>query len=207
MAAQKSARGFNKSGHIRKNAKLAGEDNLVSGMAGRYATALFELAHDEGKLEETEQAFMRLEEQIAENKDLQRLVRSPIFSADEQSRALGAVAEKLEISGLAANFLQLLIKNRRLFALQAILAGFHKLAAHQRGEITAGVTTAIPLTDDQTEELKATLKAKTGRDVTLNATVDQAILGGLILTIGSRMIDSSIRTKLNNLKIAMKEVG
>lgn len=176
-------------------------------MAGRYATALFELAHDEGKLEETEQSFRHLEAQIAENKDLERLIRSPVYSADDQSRALGAVAEKLEISGIAANFLQILIKNRRLFALQEILTGFHKLAAHQRGEITAGVTTAIALTDDQVEELKATLKAKTGRDVTLNATVDPSILGGLILTIGSRMVDSSIRTKLNNLKIAMKEVG
>jgi F-type H+-transporting ATPase subunit delta len=111
------------------------------------------------------------------------------------------------VTGLTANFLQLLVKNRRLFALRDIVSGFRRLLADHRGEVTAEVTSAVPLSEAQTEELKATLKAKTGKTVTLNTTVDPSILGGLIVKIGSRMIDTSIRSKLNALKYAMKEVG
>jgi F-type H+-transporting ATPase subunit delta len=176
-------------------------------MAGRYATALFELARDENKLEETEEALAALSTALDESDDLARLVRSPIFSAAEQSDALGGLAKQAGLPAMASNFLQLLVKNRRLFALRDIIAGFRRLAADHRGELTADVTSAVALNQTQTDELKATLKARTGKSITLIETVDPAILGGLVVKIGSRMVDSSIRTKLNNLKYAMKEVG
>ena len=176
-------------------------------MAGRYATALFELARDQGELERTETALAGLAALLDESADLRRFVRSPVFSAQDQARVVAAIAAKAGMGTLAANFLQLVVKNRRLFALGDIIAGFRKLAAQSRGELTAEVTAAIPMSDALTQELKATLKAKTGKDITLRTKVDPAILGGLIVKIGSRMVDSSIRTKLNNLKIAMKEVG
>jgi F-type H+-transporting ATPase subunit delta len=176
-------------------------------MAGRYAIALFDLAVEEDKIDEVEAALNRIDDLFKQSPDFGRLVRSPVFSADEQARSLAAIAANTEISGLTANFLQLLAKNRRLFALRDIIAGFRRLLADHRGEVTADVTSAIPLNETQIEELKATLKAKTGKSVTLNLTVDPAIIGGLIVKIGSRMIDSSIRSKLNALKYAMKEVG
>ena len=176
-------------------------------MAGRYATALFELARDENKLDETAAALSGLEALLNESTDLTRLVRSPIFSADQQAGAIAAISKRVALPALTSNFLQLLVKNRRLFALHDIIAGFRRLLADYRNEVTADVTSAVPLSKAQTEDLKATLKAKTGRDVSLNIRVDPAILGGLIVKIGSRMVDSSIRTKLNALTMAMKEVG
>jgi F-type H+-transporting ATPase subunit delta len=186
---------------------LTGETTLVGGMAGRYATALFELARDENKLDETETALTGLSASLDESEDLRRLVRSPIFSAAEQSAALGGIAKQASLPTLTANFLQLLARNRRLFALRNMIIGFRKLSAEYRGEVTAYVTSAVALSAEQRDELKATLKAKTGKTVTLIESVDPAILGGLVVTVGSRMVDSSIRTKLNTLKIAMKEVG
>jgi F-type H+-transporting ATPase subunit delta len=186
---------------------LAGETTLVSGIAGRYATAIFELARDENKLDDLAASLSGLERLLAESRDFARLVESPVLSSAEQSRALAAIAARTGISELTANVLQLLAKNRRLFALRGVITGFRRLLADHRNEATADVTSAVPLTDAQTQELKATLKAKSGRDVSLNMRVDPHLLGGLIVKIGSRMVDSSIRTKLNNLKIAMKEVG
>jgi F-type H+-transporting ATPase subunit delta len=176
-------------------------------MAGRYAIALFDLALEEDKLEEVEAALGRIDSLFKASSDFARLIRSPVFSAEEQARSLGAIASHTEITGMTANFLQLLVKNRRLFALRDIIAGFRRLLADHRGEMTADVTSAIPLSAAQMEELKATLKAKTGKTVSLNLTVDPAIIGGLIVKVGSRMIDTSIRSKLNALKFALKEVG
>jgi F-type H+-transporting ATPase subunit delta len=207
LAAQKSERSFITQGRDRKNAKVAGEETLVAGMAGRYAIALFDLALEEDKLEEVEDGLNRVDSLLGQSDDFGRVVRSPIFSSTEQARALVAIATHTGITGLTANFLQLLVRNRRLFALRDIIAGFRRLLADHRGQITAEVTSAVPLSEAQAEELKATLKAKTGKDVTLNQTVDATILGGLIVKIGSRMVDTSIRTKLNALKYAMKEVG
>jgi F-type H+-transporting ATPase subunit delta len=186
---------------------VAGEETLVAGMAGRYAIALFDLALEEDKIDEVEAALERIDSLLTNSPDFARLVRSPVFSSEEQARSLAAIASHTEISGLTANFLQLLVKNRRLFALRDIIAGFRRLLADHRGEVTAEVTSAITLSAEQIDELKATLKAKTGKTITLNITVDPAILGGLIVKIGSRMVDTSIRTKLNTLKYAMKEVG
>ncbi len=176
-------------------------------MAGRYAIALFDLALEENKVEEVEAALGRIDTLLTESSDFARLVRSPVFSSEEQARSLTAIAAHTEVTGVTANFLQLLVKNRRLFALRNIIAGFRRLLADHRGEVSADVVSAIPLSEAQTEELKATLKAKTGKTITLNVTVDPSIIGGLIVKIGSRMVDTSIRTKLNALKYAMKEVG
>jgi F-type H+-transporting ATPase subunit delta len=207
LAAQKSERSFSTQGRERENAKVAGEETLVAGMAGRYAIALFDLALDEDKIEEIEGALDRIDVLLRESPEFARLVRSPVFTAEEQARSLSAIAAHSQITGLTANFLQLLVKNRRLFALRDIIAGFRRLLADHRGEVTAEVVSAIALTEAQSEELKATLKAKTGKTVSLNLTIDPAIIGGLIVKIGSRMVDTSIRTKLNTLKFAMKEVG
>jgi F-type H+-transporting ATPase subunit delta len=186
---------------------VAGDTTLVAGIAGRYATALFDLAREENTLDEMADALRGLQALLGESRDFARLVASPVFSTAEQAGALAAISKQAAIHPLAANFLQLLVRNRRLFILGDVIAGYLKLLAAHRNEVTADVTSAVALTDEQAEELKATLKAKTGRSVTLNARVDPAILGGLIVKIGSRMVDSSVRTKLNNLKIAMKEVG
>lgn len=186
---------------------MAGEDTLVAGMTGRYATALFELARETGELASTETALGQFEALLDESAELRAFVRSPLLSAQDQSRVITAIASKANMGALTANFLQLLVKNRRLFAVRDVIASFRKLAADSRDEITARVVSAIPLSDKLTEELRATLKAKTGKDVSLAASVDPAILGGLVVKIGSRMIDTSIRTKLNNLKTVMKEVG
>ncbi len=176
-------------------------------MAGRYATALFELARDTNQLDETAAALSAIEALLNESQDLSRLVRSPVFSASEQASAIIAIAKQAQLPTLISNFLQLLVKNRRLFALRDIISGFRALLADYRNEVTADVTSAVSLNEAQAEDLKATLKAKTGRDITLNLRVDPSILGGLIVRIGSRMVDSSIRTKLSTLKMAMKEVG
>lgn len=191
----------------RKNAKLAGDTTLVAGIAGRYAIALFELARDENKLDETAQELSGVQALLDESEDFARLVRSPIFSAAEQEGAVSEIAGKAGLSSLTANFLKILAKNRRLFTLTGVISAFRKLLANHRNELEADITSAVPLTDKQTEELKATLKAKTGKDISLNPHVDPSLLGGLIVKIGSRMIDNSVRTKLNNLKMAMKEVG
>lgn len=186
---------------------MAGENTHIAGMAGRYATALFELARDQNELDATAAAFVQLKTLLSESDELRHFIRSPVFSAEQQGSVVGSIVEKADFPTLTRNFLRLLVRNRRLFALQDIIGGFLKLVAGGRNELTAEVTTAIPLTDAHTQELIATLKAKTGKDVTLNEKVDPALLGGLIVRIGSRMVDSSIRTKLNNLKIVMKEVG
>lgn len=186
---------------------MTGQGFTVEGMPGRYATALFELARDEGALEDVETALAGFRDMLDESEDLSRLVRSPVFSADEQSRALDAVLDKAGISGLAANFLRLAARNRRLFAVREMIGAYRALLAAERGEVTAKVTSAKKLTIAQTKSLAEALKASMGQDVQLEAEVDRHILGGLVVTVGSRMIDTSVRTKLNNLKIAMKEVG
>jgi len=182
-------------------------EHLVSGMAGRYATALFELAESEGSLDAVAADLARIRALLEESDDLRRLVLSPVFSADEQGRALGAVLDRAGIKGLVANFVGLVVRNRRLFALSDMIAGFTGLLARKRGEMSADVTSAYPLSDAQLASLKSALKTATGRDVQINTRVDAGLLGGLVVKVGSRMIDSSLRTKLNSLKIAMKEAS
>lgn len=186
---------------------MAGEESIVSGMAGRYANALFELALDQGALDQVSgdlKAFVAL---LDGSDDLQRLVKSPVFGADEQTRAIAAILNKAGAAGLTANFLQLVARNRRLFAVRDMIRGFFALYAAHRGELTAHVASASALDAQQLDDLKAAIKEAVGKDVQVSATVDPGLLGGLVVKVGSRMIDSSLKTKLNNLRLAMKEVG
>lgn len=176
-------------------------------MPGRYATALFELASEAGTIDQVEADFDAFGRMLDESPDLLRLVRSPVYSADEQVRALGAVLESAGASPLTTNFLKLVATNRRLFAVREMIAAFRRLVAAARGEVVAEVTSAYALTDDQVEALKAELRAAESRDVKLTQRVDPGILGGLIVKLGSRMIDNSLRTKLQALKVAMKGTG
>ena len=186
---------------------MAGNDTIVSGMAGRYAAALFALAKDEGKIDAVSKDLDTLSAALDGSDDLRRLTKSPIFSADDQTRAIGAVLDKLGISGVTANFVRLVAQNRRLFALDSMIKGFRALAAADRGATTADVTVAEELSEGRRAELAAALKEVTGKTVDLNVKVDPKILGGLIVRLGSRMVDASLKTKLNSIKLAMKEVG
>ncbi|MHA1517663.1 MAG: F0F1 ATP synthase subunit delta [Alphaproteobacteria bacterium] len=186
---------------------MAGEDHTVSGVAGRYATALFELGLEEKALEQIETDLNSFGEAIDAAEDLERLVTSPMFSAEEQSRALGAILDELKIKGLTKNFLLVVSKNRRLFAAPDMIRVFRAMLAERRGEMSATVTAASKLTDTQVTALKQALKAALGKEVMLDQLVDPSLIGGLIVKVGSRMIDTTIRTKLSSLKHAMKEVG
>ena len=174
-------------------------------MAGRYATALFELALEANAVEAVKADLDRFDALVAESADLNRLVRSPVFSAEEQLQALSVVLDRVGISGLAANFFKLVAANRRLFAVHDMIKAFRALVAQHKGEATAAVTVAEPLKDAHVDALRAALKSVTGKDVDLDVKVDTAILGGLVVKVGSRMVDSSLRTKLNAIKHAMKE--
>ena len=185
---------------------MAGQETIVSGVAGRYATALFELALEEKKLDAVKADLDRFIALAEESADLSRLVRSPVFTAEEQTKALGSVLDRVGISGLAANFLRLVASNRRLFAVHQIHRGFRALVAKHKGEVTAEVTVAEALNDKHLEALKGALKTVTrSKDVDLDVKIDPAIIGGLIVKVGSRMVDTSLRTKLNSIKFAMKE--
>jgi F-type H+-transporting ATPase subunit delta len=174
-------------------------------MAGRYATALFELARDANAIDPVKVDLERFDALVAETADLERLVRSPVFSADEQLHALSAVLDRAGIGSLAAQFLKLVTTNRRLFAVRDMVRGYRELVAEHKGETTAEVTVAEALKDDHVAALRNALKAVSGKDVDLNVTVDPAIIGGLVIKLGSRMVDSSLRTKLNSIRHAMKE--
>jgi F-type H+-transporting ATPase subunit delta len=183
------------------------EGTIVSGMAGRYATALFELARDQHVIDAVKADLERFEGLLSESPDLTRLVRSPVFSADQQGKALTAVLERAGIGGLSAKFLQVLARNRRLFAVRGVIKDFRTLVARHKGEVTADVTLAEPPDERQLSAIKDALRAVTGKDVQVDVKVDPSIIGGLIVKVGSRMIDSSLRTKLNNLKVVMKGIG
>jgi len=184
---------------------LASQDTIVSGVAGRYATALFDLARESNTIDALKADLDRFDALIAGSDDLLRLVRSPVFSADEQLQALTAVLERAAIAGLAERFLKLVAANRRLFAVRDMVKAFRALVADHKGEATAEVTVAEQLKDEHVAALRAALKAVTGKDVDLAVKVDPAILGGLVVKVGSRMVDTSLRTKLNAIKHAMKE--
>lgn len=180
---------------------------MVTGMPGRYAMALYELADEANAIDEVEADLDGFDRLLDESSDLMRLVRSPVFSADEQVRALGAILDQAGAGRLAANFIKLVARNRRLFAISDMIIAYRTLVAQARGEVTAEVVSAHELTEQQVEGLKAELKAAQGRDVKLTRRVDPSLLGGLIVKVGSRMIDDSLRTKLNMLKTAMKGIG
>jgi F-type H+-transporting ATPase subunit delta len=186
---------------------VATDDPMMASMAGRYAAALFQLAKDQRQTAEVERDVVAFQAMLDASDDLRRLVRSPVISAEDQGRALGAVLEKAGISGLTANFVRLIARNRRLFAVADMFKGFRALTARERGEVSAEVATAHALTPEQLQLLSDTLRAQVGKNVQINTRVDPSLLGGLIVKIGSRMIDSSLRTKLDNLKVAMKGIA
>jgi F-type H+-transporting ATPase subunit delta len=176
-------------------------------MAGRYATALFELALEQNEVDAVRADLDRFDALVAENADLARLVRSPVFAADEQARALAAVLDQVGIGGLAAKFLKFVASNRRLFAVPDMIRGYRQLAARHKGEVTAEVTLAEQPSAAHLAAIKDALAAVTKKDVQVDVKVDPAIIGGLVVKLGSRMVDSSLRTKLNAIKHAMKEVS
>jgi F-type H+-transporting ATPase subunit delta len=180
---------------------------MVSGMAGRYATALFELALEEHVLDSVKADLDRFDALISESSDLQRLVRSPVFTAEQQTKALSAVLEKAGIEGIAARFLKVVSSNRRLFAAPDMIRGFRTLVAQHKGETSAMITVAEKPSDTHLAAVKDALKAVTKKDVQIEVKVDPSIIGGLIVKLGSRMVDTSLRTKLNAIKHAMKEVS
>jgi F-type H+-transporting ATPase subunit delta len=185
---------------------VAGKDPIISGMAGRYANALFELALDNKAVDSLKEDLDQFDALVAGSPDLDRLVRSPAFGADEQLKALSAVLAKAGIKGLAANFLKVITANRRLFAVRDMIRAFRALVARHKGEVTAQVAVAERLSDNSLDALKSALKSVTGgKEIDLDVKIDPTIIGGLIVKVGSRMVDTSLRTKLNSIKFAMKE--
>ncbi len=183
---------------------VATTDQAISGVSGRYGRALYDLASESKAVTEIAQALTSFQGLVDQSPDLQRVMNSPVFKAEEQMAAVSALAERAGITGLALKFLKVMGDNRRLAAVPAAIAVFHTLVAQSKGETTAEVTSAEKLSAKQLADLKAALKASTGSEVALEARVDPAILGGLIVKVGSRMVDNSLRTKLNSLKVAMK---
>jgi F-type H+-transporting ATPase subunit delta len=184
---------------------LSGEEPIVSGMAGRYATALFDLAQETNAIDAVKADLDRFDALVGESADLNRLVRSPVFSTEEQLHALSAVLDRVGIAGIAAQFLKLVAANRRLFAVRDMVRGYRELVAQHKGEATAEITVAEKPKDEYVEALRAALKSVSGKDVDLDIKIDPAIIGGLVVKLGSRMVDTSLRTKLNAIKHAMKE--
>ena len=186
---------------------MAKSSTPTSAIGERYAASLFELAAEDNAVAQVEADLSAFESLLAESDDLKRLISSPVFSADDQARAISAIVSRAGIGGLAANFLRVVAKNRRLFALPAIIKAFRRIAAEHRGEIAVDVTSAHALSPDQQAELRQTLRGVAGKDVSLKVDVDPSLLGGLVVRMGSRQIDTSLKTKLNSLKLALKEVG
>ena len=177
---------------------------IQASLAGRYALALFGLARDEKQLETVGASLAAVRRALAESEDFRALTTSPLVGREPSARAVAAAAAAMDLDPLTTNFLGVLARNRRLSRLDGIIRAFNLLAARHRGEITAEVTSARPLDDDQVDSIRANLRTRFGSDIAVDLDVDPAILGGLVVKIGSQMIDGSIRTKLNNLAQAMK---
>ncbi|WP_321322932.1 F0F1 ATP synthase subunit delta [uncultured Parasphingorhabdus sp.] len=177
---------------------------IRASLAGRYATALFALAQENNSIDAVQDSLTTLSAALAESEDLKELTNSPVLTRDDAGKAIAAIAAKLGLEKLTTNILGVLAANRRLDQIPAVIHAFSTLASSYRGEITAEVTSAHPLDDKQIEALKAQLKKRVGSDVSVSTAVDPSILGGLVVKIGSQMIDSSIKTRLNTLSQAMK---
>ena len=190
-----------------KRPQVAQSSSLISGVAERYAGSLFELAEQENAIAEVEGDLGQVEALLSGSEDLRRLIESPVFSGEDQFRAISAIADRAQIGGLVGNFLRVVARNRRLFALPGMIRAFRTIAAERRGEVAAEVISAHALTAAQQSELKAALKGVAGKTVSISLTVDPSLLGGMIVKMGSRQIDTSLKTKLNSLKLALKEVG
>lgn len=186
---------------------MADISTLTSGLAGRYATALFELACEKNTQDAVEKSLDLLDEAIRTNDDLREAVHSPLYPREEQAAALTALCDAMGLRPLVRNIVGVMAHKRRLFVLPAMIAAYRQLMAEHRGEVTADVTAARLLSDTQVEALRQTLAEASGRQVKMNIVIDPDLIGGLIVKLGSRMVDTSIRAKLQGLQSAMKEVG
>lgn len=186
---------------------MAAKASDSAGLAERYASALFELADERRTVDAVAEDLRRLRQMLAESADLQRLVRSPVLSREQQGSAIAAITEKAGFDGLTRNFLGLMARNRRLYALDGIIKAFLAELARRRGELTAHVASAVPLSESQLAAVTDALRRAVGGKVTVDPTVDPSLLGGLVVRVGSRMVDSSLRTKLQRLELAMKGVA
>lgn len=178
----------------------------MSGVAGRYASALFDLAQENRAVDAVGRDLDRFDALIQESPDLQRLVRSPVFTAEEQVKAVGAILEASGIGGLAGNFIRLVASNRRLFALPDMIRAYRTLVADSKGIVRAQVMLAEPPSDRVMNDIRAALRDVARAEVDLDVKIDPGLIGGLVVRIGSRMIDASLRTRLNSIRLAMKEV-
>lgn len=186
---------------------MPAETSVVAELAVRYATALFDLAKEDRVLDAIADDLGRLKALHGESAELRRLIRSPVISREEQAAAMTAILDRAGASALTVKFVAVLARNRRLFALAAIIERFFVLLAEHRGEVAAEVTSARPLDESELAAVREALARVVGRDVNLSADVDAGLIGGLVVRVGSRMVDSSIRTKLQRLRFAMKGVG
>ncbi len=185
----------------------AGAAPTLSGAAGRYAEALFDLAEEADAVDAVVADLNGLKGLIGDSAHLRDVLRSPVYARAEKAAAMGAIIEKSGVNALTANFIGLVAEKNRLFFLEAMIEGFSKLAAHHRGEVEAFVTSAAPLSDDQERRLRGEIEGRVGRAVNLFLDVDPDLLGGLVVKVGSTMVDSSLRTKLNKMKSVMKEAS
>lgn len=198
---------FDVGGPVSKGVTLSEPASISSGIAARYATAVFQLAKEDTNLDSLEADVAALEGALSGSADLRALVTSPLYSRDEMGAAISAVAKEMKLNAVMANTLALMATKRRLFVLPSLLAALRAQIADEKGEITVEVTSAKAMTKAQSEKLAKTLKGQVGKDVVIHATVDESLIGGLIVKVGSKMIDTSIRSKLNALQNTMKEVG
>ena len=181
--------------------------SISSGIADRYATAVFEIAHENGKLAELEGNLDALSTALDESDDLRDLIANPIYSRDAQGAAITKIAKQMNLRPVLVQTLGLMASKRRLFVLPQLIKQLRAKIADHKGEVTADVVSAQPLSQGQSDALAAKLRESVGKDVKVNATVDESLIGGLVVKVGSKMIDTSIRSKLNSLQNAMKEVG
>ena len=181
--------------------------SISTGIAERYATAVYDLAREANQVDAIEGDLTALEAALNDSDDFRRLTTSPLYTREEQEQAIKVLAEKMGLTKIMANTLQLMAQKRRLFALPALVKALRETIAEAKGEITAEVTTAKALTKTQSDKLAKSLTASTGKKVSLHATVDESLIGGLVVKVGSKMIDTSIRSRLDSLQNAMKEVG
>ncbi len=186
---------------------MSGTASFSHGIAGRYATALFEIAKESKKLAAVEKDIDALDLALNDSADLQDLISNPLYTRTQQGDAIGAVAKKMKLGSELSNTVGLMASKRRLFTLPSMISSLKALIAEEKGEVTAEVTSAKALTSAQSDKLAASLKKTFGKDIVINATVDESIIGGLIVKVGSKMIDTSIKSKLSNLQNTMKEVG
>lgn len=186
---------------------MAADGAGVGGLAARYASALYDLADEQGALDTVAADLNTLKAMLDHSEDFARFIKSPVLSRDDQSKGIAAIATAAQSSALTQKFLGLVARNRRLFSLPGMIRGFLAILADRRGQQTAEVTSAVALTEAQIAALSAALKTAGGRTVTVSTKIDPSILGGLIVRMGSRMVDSSLKSQLQRLKLVMKGVG